>query len=104
MTLETIIDILLTAAVIILSVVNTYKNMGKTIDEKARKLIAEVAQLDILGSEKMQRVVDELYEKYVPNFFKSFMTKEKLEEIAQDAYDDMKRFAVNDGKGGDTDA
>ena len=97
MTLETIIDVALTALVIIVSIAIAYKNMGKTISEKATFLIAEAAKLDVLGSEKMQTVVNELY-KYVPDFFKSFMTKQKLEEIAQKIYNNMKLFAVNDAK------
>lgn len=98
MTMETIIDVILTAIILVFVVINAYKNMGKTIREKTTFLIAEAAKLDILGSEKMQTVVNELYEKYVPDFFKSFMTKQKLEEIAQSIYDDMKLFTQNDTK------
>lgn len=98
MTMETIIDVMLTVLVIVFVVLNAYKKMGKTIQSKATFLIAEAAELDILGPEKMQRVVNELYEKYVPDFFKSFMTKKKLEEIAQSIYDDMKLFTENDLK------
>lgn len=94
----TIIDIILTALVIVFAVINAYRKMGKTIYSKATFLIAEAAELDILGPEKMQRVVDELYEKYVPDFFKSFMNKQKLEEIAQSIYNDMKLFTENDLK------
>lgn len=94
----TIIDIILTAIIIVFAVINAYRKMGKTIYSKATFLIAEAAELDILGPEKMQRVVDELYEKYVPDFFKSFMNKQKLKEIAQSIYDDMKLFTENDLK------
>ena len=44
------------------------------------------------------KIGDKLYEKYVPDFFKSFMNKQKLEEIAQSIYDDMKLFTENDLK------
>lgn len=93
-----IIDIILTALVIVVAIICAYRKMGTTIRSKATFLIAEVAELDILGPEKMQTVVNELYEKYVPDFFKSFMTKQKLEEIAQSIYDDMKLFTENDLK------
>ena len=94
----TIIEIILTALVILFAVINAYRKMGETIQSKATLLIAEMAELDILGPEKMQRVVDELYEKYVPDFFKSFMPKSKLEEITQKIYNNMKLFAKNDAK------
>lgn len=98
MNVATVIDFILTAVILVYVVINAYRNMGTTISEKARYLIAEAARLDLLGSEKMQTVVNELYEKYVPDIFKAIMTKQKLEKIAQDIYDDMKNFAVNDGK------
>ena len=94
----TIIDIILTAIIIVVVIINAYRKMGTTIRSKVTFLIAEAAELDIPGPEKMQTVVDELYEKYVPDFFKSFMTKQKLEEIAQSIYDDMKLFTENDLK------
>ena len=98
MDINIVIDILLTAAIIAVALLNAFKEMGKTISEKVPYLIAEAAKLDLLGSEKMQRVVNELYEKYVPDVFKAIMTKQKLEEIAQKIYDNMKLFAKNDGK------
>lgn len=74
-----------------------FQKMGTTISSKVTFLIAEAAELDIPGPEKMQTVVNELY-KYVPDFFKSFMTKQKLEGIAQKIYNNMKLFAENDAK------
>lgn len=98
MSIETIIDVVLTALAIVFAVVIAYKQMGNTIQSKAALLIAQAAELDILGHEKMQTVVDELYTKYVPDFFKSFMTKQKLEEISQKIYNNMKLFTQNDLK------
>lgn len=93
----TIIDIILTAIIIVVVIINAYRKMGTTIRSKATFLIAEAAELDMIGKEKMKIVVENLY-RYVPKIFRRFMTKEKLEEIAQSIYDDMKLFTENDLK------
>lgn len=98
MDINVIIEVIVTAAAVVLAVVVAFQKMGTTIRSKVTFLIAEAAELDIPGPEKMQTVVNELYEKYVPDFFKSFMTKQKLEEIAQKIYNNMKLFAENDAK------
>lgn len=98
MDINVILEVIVTAAAVVLAVVVAFQKMGTTIRSKVTFLIAEAAKLDIPGPEKMQTVVNELYDKYVPDFFKSFMTKQKLEEIAQKIYNNMKLFAKNDAK------
>ncbi len=97
MTAVQLADVILTVLVLALGAYSAYIKAGKTIYSKASFLIAEAAELDILGAEKMKRVVNQLYE-YIPPLLKKLLNKTKLEQIAQSIYDDMKLFAENDGK------
>lgn len=97
MDINAMLNILLTIAIIVFALLNAFKKMGTTIYDKATFLIAEVAEYDMPGPEKMKNVVDNLYN-LVPKAFQRFMTKQRLELIAQGIYDDMKLFAENDAK------
>ena len=92
-----VINIILTVLVVAVSAYAAYKKMGATIPEKAAYLIAQCAKLDLLGAEKMQIVVDKLYEN-VPTAFKSILTKQKLQTIAQSIYDKMKAFSITEAE------
>lgn len=97
MSVELIINVILMVAIVAVSVFAALKKMGATIPEKAAYLIAKMAELDILGPEKMQRVVGELYDN-IPDFMKAYFTKAKLQSIAQNIYDKMKQFSVTEAE------
>ena len=92
MTVPQIVDIILTVLVLAVGAISAYKAAGKTIYSKVTYLISEAAKSDKTGAEKMSYVVGELY-KYVPPIFKKYLSAEKIESIAQSAYDNMKIFA-----------
>lgn len=45
------------------------------------------------GSKRMAFVVDALYE-FLPSWIRVVFTKERLQEIAQDTFDEMEKFAM----------
>ena len=57
------------------------------------ELIALAEETGLAGSEKMAKVVDELYEK-VPGPLKRVLNKECLEKIAQTIFDWMRRYTT----------
>ena len=57
------------------------------------ELIALAEETGLAGSEKMAKVVDELYEK-VPGPLKRALNKECLEKIAQTIFDWMRRYTT----------
>lgn len=57
------------------------------------ELIALAEETGLAGSEKMDKVVDELYEK-VPGPLKRVLNKECLEKIAQTIFDWMRRYTT----------
>ncbi len=92
MTVNEILNIVLTVLVVAMGAYSTYLSTGKDIYSKVSYLINEAKNLDLIGKEKMALVVEQLYN-IVPLPWKKFLTKEKLESIAQGVYDNMNAFA-----------
>ena len=68
-----------------------YERVKGNAAASASAFIAEVESSDLLGKDKMAKVVGWLYD-LVPAPFKKFLTKETLEVLAQKIFDYMKKY------------
>jgi hypothetical protein len=82
------------ACVLVILVIDWYTNSEKNIYSIVSKLIALAEETGLPGREKMEMVVNGLYA-IVPVAFKKILTKEKLQEIAQKVFDQMKSYALD---------
>jgi len=73
-----------------------FKTRG-SVFEAASQFIAEIEATGLLGSEKMAFVVRQLIA-LVPVPLKSVFTEERLEELAQEVFDNMKQYALERAK------
>ena len=93
---KTILGIVEAAFVVVVFLVAAYYRKS----EKLRGFIAELikdaesefAQQEKAGEQKMGWVIDQLYA-YVPVIFKPFLTREKLQELAQAVFDHIAAYA-----------
>ena len=82
------------ACVLIILVIDWYTHSEKNVYSIVSKLIALAEETGLPGHEKMEMVVHGLYA-LVPAAFKSILTKEKLQDIAQTVFDQMKSYALD---------
>lgn len=88
------IYIVLSILVFVIGGLTAYFSTKSSITSMVSYLIAQAENTDLNGSEKMKYVVAKLYEN-VPSVFKSILTEEALEEIAQKVFDAMKEYAIS---------
>lgn len=73
-------------------------NVFETLSKKAVEYIAKAEDLykDIekSGQAKAAYVLDEIYTKYVPSDVQQLITKEMVEELIQNRFNDMQNFAA----------
>lgn len=69
-----------------------YRSRGSVV-ELVSRLIALAEATGLPGPEKMQQVVDGMYQ-YLPAPFRAILTREQLAKIAQDIFDWTRQYAV----------
>lgn len=79
--------------VFVIGGLTAYFKTKSSITDMVSFLIAQAEDTALSGSEKMQQVVSILYSK-VPPVFRSVLTTDVLEEIAQRIFDYTKKYAV----------
>ena len=80
--------------VLVVLVIDWYTHSEKNIYAIVSKLIALAEETGMPGQEKMEMVVNGLYA-LVPAAFKAILTKEKLQDIAQTVFNQMKSYALD---------
>jgi len=73
-----------------------FKTRG-SVFESATQFISEIESSGLLGAEKMAFVVSKLFE-LIPAPLKSVFTEARLKEIAQEVFDNMKKYALERAK------
>lgn len=93
MTTAQIINIVLVVLCAAVYGVSLYFKTKGSATEAATELIAEIEKSGWLGPDKMAYVVGELYE-IIPAPLKAVFTKERLQVLAQEVFDSMKKYAL----------
>ena len=88
---EVISIIVAVVCAIMVGVLLYYRIKGNVVGEIV-KLITIAEETGLPGSEKMEKVVDALYEK-VPAAIRKILTKDRLKELAQNTFDWMRKYA-----------
>lgn len=86
-----ILAVILWAAFLIVSLY--YKAKGNAVGLIAQLIALAEQEVGKTGPEKMDMVVDALYD-YIPAAFRTILTREILREIAQGVFNWMRRYAV----------
>ena len=73
-----------------------FKTRG-SVFESASQLISEIESSGWLGAEKMAFVVSKLFE-LIPAPLKTVFTESRLQELAQQVFDNMKQYALERAK------
>ena len=89
MTVINVIAIVLAALLGAMFGIAIYYKTGKNIYSTVVQLISWAQKLDIVNDEKMNEVVNKLYDS-LPAIVQKFVTKSNLRAIAQQVYDWMK--------------
>ncbi len=92
-----ILNVVLCVAIGLLAAWGAYKKTDGNIYKKVTLLIDEMSELDIVGKEKMDRVVDKLYD-MVPLPFQNLLNKAAIRDKAQEVYNTMKDFSNQENK------
>lgn len=90
--LRNILDVLVPLFGIIYICLNAYNKTKFELVSYVAELIAVAEKTGLTGSEKMARVVTEMYKK-VPNSLKKVLNEKQLEMIAQWIFNWMRRYA-----------
>lgn len=93
MTTAQIVNIVLVVLCAILFGVELYFKTRGSATEAASHLIAEIEQSGMLGKDKMAYVVSQLYE-LIPAPLKTVFTPDRLQVLAQEVFDNMKKYAL----------
>lgn len=93
MTTSQIINIVLIVLCAAVYGVTLYFKTRGSATEAAEQLIAEIEQSGLLGKDKMAFVVSRLVE-MIPFPLRSVFTVARLQELAQEVFDNMKRYAL----------
>lgn len=91
MTIANIIAIILAALLGAAFGVAMYYKTGKNIYSTIVQLIGWAQTLDVVNEEKMNEVVEKLYEN-LPSVVSKIVSKQTLRNIAQAVYDQMKNW------------
>lgn len=94
MNLLEIIDLIVVILCGVTYTIMLYNKTRGDVLEIVSELIAQAEVTGLTGSEKMEKVVDALYDK-VPPFLKKVMSKPMLERMAQYIFDWMRKYADN---------
>ena len=73
-----------------------FKTRG-SVFESASQLISEIESSGLLGAEKMAFVVSKLFA-MIPAPLKTVFTESRLRELAQQVFDNMKKYALERAK------
>lgn len=92
MSFSDILDIILIALYVGSVAVRAYLRVRNNVTEAVSGLIASAEETGMTGREKMAWVVEALSDK-VPAPFRSFLTPERLEKIAQEIFNWMRQYA-----------
>ena len=95
---EIIINIVLAVLSIALALVSYYFDIKKKLIEQANVEIADAENLARAGQEKMEFVVDKLYNTIVPAMWRPLLTKPKIEVIVQAIFDKIEEYAQKQSK------
>lgn len=98
--MPTTVQILLECfAVIVALLFMGFLKLKETTELDIVRLITEAEKLDRPGKEKMQWLVETLYDAMIP-IAKAYFTKERLQKIAQNIFDYVRKYATlyNDNK------
>lgn len=90
--MNTAIEIILFVILAVVTAILAYFQTKGNILAAVGAFIESIEGSGLVGKQKMDKVVDQLYEK-VPGFLKKIFTKEKLREIAQDAFNTIDKYA-----------
>ena len=71
----------------------TYFKTRGSVYEAASELIAQIESSGLIGKDKMAYVVGKLVE-LIPVPLKTIFTAERLETLAQEVFDNMKKYAL----------
>lgn len=94
MTTNIIIGIVLTlAAIFAVGVITVLANKPTLFSEIETQITLAEAQ-NLTGAEKMERVVNTVYDSVIP-LLKGYFTKARIEKIAQNIYNKMKEFYIS---------
>ncbi len=93
MTTAQIVNIVLVVLCAVLFGVELYFKTRGSATEAATHLIAEIEQSGLLGKDKMAYVVSQLYE-LIPAPLKAVFTPDRLQILAQEVFDNMKKYAL----------
>lgn len=93
MTTAQIINIVLVVICAAVYGISMYFKTRGSATEAASSLIAEIEQSGLVGKEKMAYVVSQLYE-LIPAPFKTVFTEDRLRVLAQEVFDNMKKYAL----------
>ena len=93
MTVTIIIRIvIIVVALIALGVIAVLNNKANLLSEIETQITLAEAQ-NLTGAEKMERVVNTVYNSTIP-IIRGYFTKARIEKIAQAIYDRMKEFYI----------
>ena len=95
--MELFLTILTSVLAIIAAVAAYYIHVKKKVTERAVELINNVEELDLVGEEKKELVVEEL-QKLIPAAFKPFLTKSILDALVQLLFDQIDSFVKKQNK------
>ena len=96
----TIMNIVLVVLCTAIYGVQLYFKTRGSIFESASQLISEIESSGLLGSDKMAFVVSQLLG-LIPLPLKNVFTEERLRELAQQVFENMKQYALERAKAAD---
>lgn len=90
--METYINVALSILAVVVTFFSYYLAVKNKIEEAAKDAINAAEDLELIGQEKMQIAVEQVYN-VIPSMMKPVFPKSFIEQIIQEVFDKMVEFA-----------